>query len=422
MALLWSSCTHGLRWQLAPTFFALFLLIGAVLYAKTEGAADYAKASCREKQILLLASALFITTLFLDFAAPIVILLAPKGPSAVGTCYVDLRDEKRNEIFDSREGGRRELPVQIWYPADATGSGAAIAPFMRESNVLDPFISAPHLAIAASHLHLIESHSLLNAKIAGDKNNTRYPLLIFSHGILGGRIQNTSLAESLASNGYIVVGIDHPYDAAMAIFADKTITSLLVSSKLSSISLVDNRAMDVRRDDVSFVLDQFEKAPSQISESLKAKADLERVGVYGHSLGGQAAMLACAADKRFAAGLSLDGFSTTAAPFSQPFMIVQADRPKAPVGVEKFDEGPNHLRLTLKGAGHANFTDLPLVTPLHWILGMSGPIEVKRADTIVNKYCLAFFDRYLKRTESPLLNAPTPLFPEMQFAGPRKKQ
>ena len=42
--------------------------------------------------------------------------------------------------------------------------------------------------------------------------------IIFSHGLGGNRTQNTVIMEELASHGYVVIAIEHAYDANISIF------------------------------------------------------------------------------------------------------------------------------------------------------------------------------------------------------------
>ena len=44
-------------------------------------------------------------------------------------------------------------------------------------------------------------------------------MVLFSPGLAGVRSQNTAWAQELASHGYVVVALDHPYDSA-ALLAD----------------------------------------------------------------------------------------------------------------------------------------------------------------------------------------------------------
>ena len=75
-----------------------------------------------------------------------------------------------------------ELPVQVWYPASAEGSG--------------PFMYGGVVSGAAT--------------IDAPMDDTRsYPVVMFSHGNGGTRFQSYFLAEALAAHGYIVVAPDH---------------------------------------------------------------------------------------------------------------------------------------------------------------------------------------------------------------------
>ena len=45
-------------------------------------------------------------------------------------------------------------------------------------------------------------------------------MVLFSPGLAGVRSQNTAWAQELASHGYVVVALDHPYDSAAVVLAD----------------------------------------------------------------------------------------------------------------------------------------------------------------------------------------------------------
>ncbi len=48
----------------------------------------------------------------------------------------------------------------------------------------------------------------------------RFPVVLFSPGSGGARTQNTAWAEELASHGYLVAALDHPYDSAAVVLTD----------------------------------------------------------------------------------------------------------------------------------------------------------------------------------------------------------
>ena len=84
----------------------------------------------------------------------------------------------------------------------------------------------------------------------------RYPCLIFSHDLSDFRNQNTFELEALVSQGYIVVGIDHTYDAA-TVFPNR------ITVFVQSINLTDFVEQDCHitlwTEDVVFVLNRIEK-------------------------------------------------------------------------------------------------------------------------------------------------------------------
>jgi hypothetical protein len=58
---------------------------------------------------------------------------------------------------------------------------------------------------------------------------------------------------------------------------------------------------------------------------------------------------------------------------------------------------------------------LPLLMPLAPALGLKGPINGQRGMAIITDYLLAFFDHTLKGQAQPLLDGPSPNYPEVTF-------
>ena len=69
--------------------------------------------------------------------------------------------------------------------------------------------------------------------------------------------------------------------------------------------------------------------------------------------------------------------------------------------------------VSVTGMFHANLTDVPLNSPLASRLGITGPIDSKRAHLIINDYSRAFFDRHLQGKSAPLLERSTTPFVEV---------
>src|SRR5579872_3972189 len=66
-------------------------------------------------------------------------------------------------------------------------------------------------------------------------------------------------------------------------------------------------------------------------------------------------------------------------------------------------------RVTLAGAQHMSFSDVPLLERSRTAMAPERSIQ------IVRSYLLAFFDRYLKGSPAPLLQGGAMPFPEVTF-------
>ncbi|MEJ5224007.1 MAG: hypothetical protein WHV44_06075, partial [Anaerolineales bacterium] len=71
--------------------------------------------------------------------------------------------------------------------------------------------------------------------------------------------------------------------------------------------------------------------------------------------------------------------------------------------------------MSITGTRHYDFSDLPALSPLAAQLGLKGPINGVRVQTLIQDYVLAFFDLQFKGTPSPLFDGPNPAYPEVNF-------
>jgi hypothetical protein len=70
--------------------------------------------------------------------------------------------------------------------------------------------------------------------------------------------------------------------------------------------------------------------------------------------------------------------------------------------------------MTIHGTRHMNFADSPLYTPIKRLTD-AGPIDPRRAMQIIDAYTLAFFEQYLNKAPAPLLEGPSPKYPEVEL-------
>ena len=162
-----------------------------------------------------------ITIIFLQSCSiliPLRDLPEPSGNHIIGTDILILEDKNRFENFTEEDDDFRKIIVQVWYPAIEKSD--SLYPYLDYKNIKTPYI-AKRLEVPEKiiqHINSVKANAYYKAK---PKNN-EYPVIIFSHGLGGNRIQNTSNIETLASNGYIVFSIEHTYDANITVFNDTT--------------------------------------------------------------------------------------------------------------------------------------------------------------------------------------------------------
>jgi predicted dienelactone hydrolase len=311
----------------------------------------------------LLALAVVVTAMAAQLPATFE-LPKPTGKLPIGTTQWVVADPSRQETFAT--GKQREVQVLAWYPrAGATGATGATAPYMR--NGIEEALSFARLAKlgdAYNGLASVKTHSMLDAAPAASP--ARFPVIVFSHGYTGLPSSHTALAEDLASHGWAVLHVIHPYEAAATLSdgtfvtftnekdamrpgvlevlkewgpegstIDKVVAATdnaekeaLLRGYLASLKNTDQV---VKRWvlDVKLVLDRLPK--SGAGSALAAKLDLSRLGVAGHSMGGVMAGQFCVDDRRCKAGLNLDGIpqygTMIDTPMPAPFMMVYSGRP-----------------------------------------------------------------------------------------------
>jgi predicted dienelactone hydrolase len=401
----WHAIGEGARWQLLPIYLvAGLVLAGAAVGWVTPIGWPYPVAAAG---LLVVVSGIAFGT-----ALPVFELPAPTGPYRTGTQVRHIVDLKRRDPVATDETIPRELMIQIWYPVDAAATGAR-SPY-RERNAT---------TVWDARYALARTHSLVQAAMSG--REAAWPVVLFAPSWWGERTEATVQAEELASHGYVVVGIDHPYASRLTVFPDGRVvrTRLVVAEDYESdasfqtfIAAADEQVR-VRAEDARSVLDALERFNADDPDGqLSGRLDLAHVGMLGFSLGGGVAAQACWLDRRFRAGVDLDGMIAaeaaqhgTRAPFlfifgnDPPMRHVPiasddaATRREATFRERQFEQMRRSLMqnggyvMTLPGLRHADFSDNPFTSPLHTraLLGMAGAEPNAR---IVSRYVLAFFD------------------------------
>jgi dienelactone hydrolase len=190
--------------------------------------------------------------------------------------------------------------------------------------------------------------------------------------------------------------------------------------------LLRNRVGDVR-----FVLDALIARSRARAGVLAGRIATDKIGALGHSLGGATSAAAMLADPRIRSGVDLDGTilgAVAASGLGRPFMLIVGDHFSGGLAPdqEQFFRRLRSTRyaITLAGAGHYNFTDLPLFAAALAGLDQAfdiGTIEPTRAQAATSAYVAAFFDRTLRECRTPLLDGPSAAYPEARFIAAERK-
>ncbi|MER5627306.1 alpha/beta hydrolase [Streptosporangium sp. NPDC002544] len=337
-------------------------------------------------------------------------LPAPAGAHPVGTTALYLKDASRPDPWNL-DVDARELKVTLWYPTKQRDGQRA--PYMtpKESE-----LTLRRLGIGGvpdDTLSKARTNAIKNAEPAG----RNLPLVVISPGFTNPMITLTSLAEDLASRGYVVAGIDHTYESYATTFPGGRVAECLACDSDTDpgfgTGVVAGRAADV-----SFVLDQL---TSKWDGS--DRIDRSKIAMAGQSIGGASAMATMLKDPRVRAGIDMDGTTYARIPksgFSRPFMFLGSPQ-HVPGGRDTSWERDWKLLtgwkrwLVLSGAEHQSFTDVPLMGGALGITPTYGVLPAARAAELTRTYVAAFLDQHLKSQRQPLLDKPSSRYPEVTF-------
>jgi dienelactone hydrolase len=389
-----------------------------------------------------------VCALLIAFAVPLLAqtqapfeLPAPTGTFAIGTTRWVVTDQSRDEMF--APGTKRDTEIVAWYPAVVPSSQPA--PYIRDGmeEVLS-FARLAKLGDAFNGLASVKTHATIDAEPA--QSPARFPVIVFQHGYTGLPSSHTALMEDLASHGWAVLNVIHPYEATGAMLADGTIVTFTDARNALRAGIMDvlnewgpeggtmekivaaaddaekerlmrgylgalkNTTQVVRRWmlDAKYALDHLPKGGA--AGRIAAKLDLARLGVAGHSMGGVAGAQFCVEDRRCKAALNLDGIPQygtmidTKMPAS--FLMVysgRAGRAGASDIIYK-RSASKYYRVDVKDTLHLDFTDMNFWGGPLRQRGAFGKIDPARAADITRMVVREFFAQEILKQPSAFLS------------------
>jgi dienelactone hydrolase len=205
------------------------------------------------------------------------------GPHAVGTRRQVLMDTERS----------RELTLQVWYPTAAAGGTFAVEELEDEPRRGE---YAALLAAAPAGCPTRMAQATRDATPAAGM----WPLLGFSHCHECTRFSSMTVAERLASHGFVVIAVEH---------TGNTLWDQLGGGGLP----LDTTTLELRAGDLAFALSRVHTAPELADITAVIDHRPEMSGVFGHSFGAVTAGLYA---QRFAIGAAF----ALAAPMENPLL------------------------------------------------------------------------------------------------------
>lgn len=321
--------------------------------------------------------------------------LEVSGKYDVAQANAILTDESREEKFEN-DGSKREIPVYFFYPSNAA---------------------------------------------EGEK----FPLVFFSHGAFGYYESNFSTYSELASNGYVVVSVEHPYHS---IFTKDTNGKIIIADTtfLNEVMKVDtdeaseeerfelsSKWLEQRCGDLNFVIDSVksEAGNNILSEywntneseniiSALSMTDTAKIGIMGHSLGGATAVELGRTRSDVGAVVDMDGTMFgeiidiekgqdvfVDEPYTTPVLSLENENhyiyakeckeAGAPYANNSVHENAvSGYRTYIPGSEHMNFTDLPMFSPMLAKNLGTGTVDASECMMTVNRITREFFDCFLK--------------------------
>ena len=365
--------------------------------------------------LLILLTLIFLScSQIVNVVIPLKNLNKPTGKYPVGTKSFHFKDFNRPDWDNETSSNFRELMVRVWYPANYNSNSkkanyveniSAISEAIHEGFAVPMFL--------LKNIAKIECNSLE----APEPIKNKFPLILFSHGFGGLKIQNTTQVEELASNGYVVLAMDHTYDAGVTVFPGERLVHF--NSTFPDTTNEEYRwevirkRLKIRSDDILFILNNLSKQIEH-DHSLNEIINMNKIGMFGHSYGGATAFYTAYRSKMIDAVFGLDAWFM---PLDSKVISNDLGINFGHVGQIKWgadgstqkerehnyfimdtisknnSKGSN--RFFVENASHSDFTDFSQFTPLTKKYG-SGDIDPAQIRSIMNTLLLDFFNHNLK--------------------------
>ena len=348
----------------------------------------------------------------------------PTGKYAVGTKTFTIYNT-RKEALDTKGDSMRHIPARIYYPTSKnTTEGLTKAKSLSRSEAMGIkkifMIPLNYDKMEAAGEN--DSECYVDAPFIEDK---KFPLIVFNHGYFSYIEGNSFLLIELASQGYVVLTVGHPYEGTGTDYDDGTYTiadkslankmyhpywrGILAAYKLTKYKgtlqeqaelfeefqnkyckFIGNR-VDEWITDTNFAVEHAKKEFAQILDLTNG------IGIAGHSQGGAVAYKVCLTDPEYTCGINIDGGlfgDTQGLTMNKPFMQLSCEDNENIVTKGYINHTKPAYKVLFRDMKHMGFADIKYALKP----GMTtGKLDADTAHKYTCKSFLEFFDCYLRK-------------------------
>lgn len=369
---------------------------------------------------------LFSTTcIFLLFGGITAEYLLPDPPGVHNITLTTgpLVDYTRNDSYAATPTPRK-LMLSVFRPATCPFTLPALYMPRKTAEYQGPYLQAI-FNISQNLSPLFLEARLPTSSSHADNCSTPedVPVLLFSPGYSVPRLLYSFLASAIASEGFMVITIDHPEDANIVTYPNG---QAVYNNDSTQTTAVFKEHLPVRIADASFVVDQLSNATA-MAELFPQRGhkpfSVNRIVMLGHSLGGVTAVLAAKADHRIRGAANWDGTFVELPPksgISKPVLLMSHGDADStwPQAWSRLN-GPK-LWVNVANVTHETFSDLPTLLQASGqdsaafasLLGTVAPTEMVK---ILTRYTTSWMNGVFSgKMNEPLVQGQVPKqFPEI---------
>ena len=267
------------------------------------------------------------------------------GPYPVGVQTFTIEDASRGE------DGPRSLVVEVWYPSTDDTIGMPTVSYGPEDILRPDAIAALGMSVDVS----LETTAVRDVPVRSDAGP--FPVVMFSHGSGGIRMQSTFFTVALASHGYVVVAPDH---------IGNTLSDIIIDGDLTAETLLES--LGDRTRDLDFIVEHLKDGGEA---ALASAIDFDRLGVAGHSFGALTSLrwVGLNSDVDAAVAQATPGYSIVwlgipdpLSDFEVPIMLqvggLDMTTPPEDAATVWAQMSAPRSQMTLGKAGHFSFSDI----------------------------------------------------------------